>query len=94
MSGGWPGPEEVAPLIERIENAHTALAEQVRGLTDDQVAELHAFGYTDREIVDVVGIVALNVLTGAFNLIGGLQPDPPGAAVTARGPDAQTDRRK
>ncbi|MFI6937388.1 maleylpyruvate isomerase N-terminal domain-containing protein [Streptomyces sp. NPDC050287] len=39
MSGGWPGPEEVAPFIERIENAQTALAEQVRGLTDDQVAD-------------------------------------------------------
>jgi len=48
-------------------------------ITDDQVAELHAFGYTDREIVDAVGIVALNVLTGAFNLTAGLGPDPPGA---------------
>ena len=48
-------------------------------VTDDQVAELHAFGYTDREIVDVVGIVALNVLTGAFNLVAGLEPDPRGA---------------
>lgn len=35
-------------------------------VTDDQVAELHAFGYTDRELVDAVGIVALNVLTGWF----------------------------
>ena len=48
-------------------------------ITDDQVAELRAFGYTDREIADVVGIVALNVLTGAFNLIAGLGPDPVGA---------------
>jgi len=48
-------------------------------ITDDQVADLHAFGYTDREIVDVVGIVALNVLTGAFNLVAGLEPDPPRA---------------
>lgn len=47
-------------------------------ITDDQVAELHAFGYTDREIVDAVGVVALNVLTGAFNLVAGLEPDPPG----------------
>ena len=48
-------------------------------ITDDQVAELHAFGYTDREIVDAVGIVALNVLTGAFNLVAGLELDPQGA---------------
>lgn len=45
-------------------------------ITDDQMAELHAFGYADREIVDVVGVVALNVLTGAFNLVAGLVPEP------------------
>lgn len=49
-------------------------------ITDAHVEELRAFGYTDREIVDVVGIVALNVLTGAFNLVAGLEPDPPRAA--------------
>ncbi|GEP35405.1 hypothetical protein NSZ01_31730 [Nocardioides szechwanensis] len=48
-------------------------------ITDAQVEELHAFGYSDREIVDVVGIVALNVLTGAFNLVAGLEPAPPSA---------------
>lgn len=41
-------------------------------ITDAQVEELRGFGYTDREIVDVVGVVALNLLTGAFNLIAGL----------------------
>jgi len=37
----------------------------VAGVTDQEVAELRAHGYTDREIADVVGVVALNVLTGA-----------------------------
>lgn len=26
-------------------------------------------GYSDRAIADVVGVVALNILTGAFNLL-------------------------
>lgn len=44
-------------------------------ITDAQIDELRSFGYTDRDIADVVGVVALNVLTGAFNLLAGLAPD-------------------
>jgi hypothetical protein len=29
----------------------------------------------DREIADIVRLVALNVLTGAFNLVAGLEPE-------------------
>ena len=43
-------------------------------ITTAQVEELRGLGYTDREIADVVGPVALNVLTGAFNLVAGLSP--------------------
>lgn len=43
-------------------------------ITDDQITGLRHHGYTDRQIIDVVGIVAVNVLTGAFNLVAGLQP--------------------
>jgi alkylhydroperoxidase family enzyme len=43
-------------------------------ITDEQIQELRAYGYSDREIADVVGIVALNLLTGAFNLLAGLTP--------------------
>lgn len=43
-------------------------------ITAAQVEELHDLGYSNREIADVVGVVALNVLTGAFNLVTGLQP--------------------
>lgn len=41
-------------------------------VTDDDVVALLAHGYSEREIVDVVGIVALNQLTGSFNLVAGL----------------------
>lgn len=37
-----------------------------------QISELRRRGYSDREIADVVGIVTLNVLTGAFNLVAGI----------------------
>lgn len=67
------------PAVAAMITTGLAIYSHPTTITDDQVAELRAFGYTDREIVDVVGIVALNVLTGAFNLIAGLEPDPPGA---------------
>ncbi|TDT32991.1 carboxymuconolactone decarboxylase family protein [Naumannella halotolerans] len=44
-------------------------------VTDEQIDQLRAFGYSDRAIADVVGVVALNILTGAFNLVAGLRPD-------------------
>lgn len=43
-------------------------------ITDDQVTSLRQHGYSDREIADVVGVVAINILTGAFNLLAGLTP--------------------
>ncbi|MGW1226150.1 carboxymuconolactone decarboxylase family protein [Streptomyces sp. NPDC001478] len=53
-----------------------ALALQVHrepaSVTDEQITTLRAHGYSDRAIADVVGVVALNVLTGAFNLLAGL----------------------
>ncbi|MEU8670427.1 carboxymuconolactone decarboxylase family protein [Streptomyces anulatus] len=56
-----------------------ALALQVyrepASITDAQVVALREHGYSDRAIADVVGVVALNVLTGAFNLLAGLTPE-------------------
>lgn len=46
-------------------------------ISDEQISSLRAYGYGDREIADVVGIVALNVLTGAFNLLAGVKPHEP-----------------
>lgn len=43
-------------------------------ITDEQIEVLGEHGYSDREIADVVGIVTLNILTGAFNLVAGLTP--------------------
>ncbi|MFE7331776.1 carboxymuconolactone decarboxylase family protein [Streptomyces sp. NPDC057565] len=58
--------------------AIVALALQVyrepSSITDDQVTALREHGYSDRAIADVVGVVALNILTGAFNLLAGLTP--------------------
>ncbi|MEV1002949.1 carboxymuconolactone decarboxylase family protein [Nonomuraea sp. NPDC050202] len=43
-------------------------------LTDADVADLRAHGWSDRIIAEIVGVVTLNLLTGAFNLLAGLQP--------------------
>ena len=43
------------------------------GVTDDDVAGLRADGWTDRALGDVVSLVALNQLTGSFNLVAGLE---------------------
>ncbi|WP_244302849.1 carboxymuconolactone decarboxylase family protein [Leucobacter coleopterorum] len=44
-------------------------------ITDAEIAELQMLGYSTREIIDVVGIVSLNILTGAFNLLADLTPN-------------------
>lgn len=44
------------------------------GISDDDVADLRAHGWSDRVIADVVGVVTLNLLTGAFNLVAGIEP--------------------
>ena len=43
-------------------------------ITDEQITALREHGFSDREITDVVGVVALNILTGAFTLVAGLTP--------------------
>ncbi len=43
-------------------------------ITADDVTELHAHGWPDRTIADVVGLVSLNLLTGSFNLVAGSTP--------------------
>lgn len=42
-------------------------------ITAGDVAELRGHGWTDRVIAEVVGVVALNLLTGAFNLVAGIR---------------------
>ena len=43
-------------------------------VTDADVANLKALGWRDEQIADVVGLVALNLLTGGFNLVAGIHP--------------------
>lgn len=44
-------------------------------VTSEQIDDLRRLGHSDRELLDVVGLVALNQLTGAFNLVAGLHPE-------------------
>ena len=44
------------------------------GISSAEIDELRRLGYRDRDVLDVVGLVALNVLTGTFNLVAGLEP--------------------
>lgn len=43
-------------------------------VTDEDVQDLKALGWRDEQIADVVGLVALNLLTGGFNLVAGIHP--------------------
>jgi AhpD family alkylhydroperoxidase len=43
-------------------------------VTDEQVTGLREYGYTDEQIAEVVALVALQLLTGAFNLVAGIEP--------------------
>ena len=61
--------------------ALVALGQQVAAapseVSDEQVAELRELGWRDEQIADVVGLVALNVLTGSFNLVAGIHSTTP-----------------
>ena len=45
-------------------------------VTDGQIDELRAHGYTDEQIAEVVGLVSLQLLTGGLNLVAGIEPAP------------------
>ena len=61
------------PRITAIIELALQVYREPTSITDEQIEELRGHGYSDREIADVVGIVALNLLTGAFNLVAGLR---------------------
>ena len=58
--------------------ALVAFTQQVLGapseIADADVDGLKALGWRDEQIADVVGLAALNLLTGAFNLVAGIEP--------------------
>lgn len=63
------------PAIAAIITLALQVYREPTSITDDQFTALRAHGYSDRAIADVVGVVALNILTGAFNLLAGLTPE-------------------
>lgn len=69
--------------------AGLAICRNPAAIASTQAEELRSHRYSDREIVDVVGVVALNVLTGAFNLIAGLEPERPAEAPEVNGANSQ-----
>ncbi|MFE4425184.1 carboxymuconolactone decarboxylase family protein [Streptomyces sp. NPDC056817] len=62
------------PAIAAIIAVALQVYREPTSITDEQVTALREHGYSDRAIADVVGVVALNILTGAFNLLAGLTP--------------------
>lgn len=68
---GAAGDPASAALIAYANQIHRAPVT----VTSQQIDELRRLGYTDRQLLDVVGLVALNHLTGSFNLVAGLHPE-------------------
>jgi alkylhydroperoxidase family enzyme len=60
----------VAAIVAFAQQVAAAPAE----IADEDIETLRRHGYRDEQIADVVGLVALNVLTGAFNLVAGIEP--------------------
>ena len=66
---GTSGDPVIAPMVAFGLQVYAEPA----SITSEKIDELRTLGYSDREIADVFGVVALNVLTGAFNLAAGLR---------------------
>ncbi|WP_405798092.1 carboxymuconolactone decarboxylase family protein [Streptomyces sp. NBC_01506] len=62
------------PAVAAIIALALQIYREPTSITDEQVTALREHGYSDRAIADVVGVVALNILTGSFNLLAGLTP--------------------
>lgn len=60
------------PAVAAMVNYGLRLYTEPVTITDQVVSALRGHGFRDREIADVAGIVALNVITGAFNLAAGV----------------------
>jgi len=60
-----------AALIAYATQVHLSPA----SVTGEQIDDLRRLGHSDRQLLDVVGLVALNQLTGALNLVAGLHPE-------------------
>ena len=56
------------------------LYEKPAAVSAAHIDELRRLGYRDRDVLDVVGLVALNVLTRTVHLLAGLEPAPASAS--------------
>jgi AhpD family alkylhydroperoxidase len=72
---GTAADPKVAALVAFAQQVLAAPAE----IGDADIERLKSLGWTDAQIADVVGLVALNVMTGAFNLVAGIHPAAPAA---------------
>lgn len=67
---GTAGEPAIAALVAFAQRVH----QEPASITDADIDALRAHGYADADILDVVAIVSVNVLTGTFNLVAGLEP--------------------
>ncbi|MDP1819085.1 MAG: carboxymuconolactone decarboxylase family protein [Acidimicrobiales bacterium] len=63
------------PRVAAIVAFGARVHQEPSSIGDDDIRLLRDLGFRDRDVLDVVGLVALNVLTGTFNLVAGLEPD-------------------
>ena len=71
---------KVAALVAYGQQLVAAPAE----VSDHQIAELRDHGYSTEQIAEVVALVALQQLTGTFNLVAGIKPEVPSARSTTQ----------
>ena len=72
----------IAPIVEFGQRVHRAPA----SITQADIDGLRELGLRDRDVLDIVALVALNVLTGTFNLVAGLEPEPSPTPLVAATP--------
>ena len=60
----------VAAIVSFAQQAAASPSE----IGDADVEALRVHGYSDEQIAEVAGLVGLNVMTGTFNLIAGIEP--------------------
>jgi uncharacterized peroxidase-related enzyme len=62
------------PKVSAIVGFAQQVAAAPAEVDDADIEALRSHGYRDEQIADVVGLVALNILTGGFNLVAGIEP--------------------
>jgi AhpD family alkylhydroperoxidase len=69
---GTSGDPAIAAIVAFAQQVLTAPAD----IADADLERLRALGYRDEQIAEVAGLVALQLLTGAFNLMAGIHATP------------------